>query len=1676
VSSPIATGGAGTAFEQHVGAYWLAQLLVSALPPILISGTVAEVCFQTERLGWHTDDFMIDCTVGRLVGQVKRQFTVSAADEECVMAITDFWNDFSGSLFAADADRLVLVTLRGTNRLLGDFAALLDSARSSRDGEDFAQRLATPGLLSQSALRDYGQLEAIVETVVGRSVAPTEMWPFLRVLHVLSLDLTTQTRQAETHVKTMLAFTVESGDAVASAAASWNELVAEASTAMIGSRCVRRSDLPTATVARHGIIDGDRRRMLRRLADHTAPVLDAIRTELGSGFHLDRAGLVQQVLTALEATQIVVVTGPAGSGKSAAAKGALSALAQSHFIVAFRAEELATAHIDTTLAAAQIHSSWESVRAVLGAQDRKVVLVESVERLLEHTTRDAFTDLLVQVAKDPSLRVVLTCRDYSVDQVRASFLQANHITPTVVRVPPLDDGELTQVEVAFPTISPALRSPVMRKILRNPFILDRALAIDWSPERSLPATEHEFRSLFWREIVRGGARVTARLAPQRESALQTIAIRRAQALVPHVPIGDLDAVAVESLRSDSLVASPENNLLVVAPAHDVLEDWAILQWIEGQHLARAPLSAISAAIGPFPAVRRSFRRWVAELVERDASAADQLFQEALADTTISPQFRDDTLIALLKAPLAPEFLRRNEQLVVVGGHSTLKRIVFLLRVACMATPDWLPAALAAGSLFSVPEGVAWAPVVEIVHRHLAAFADEEGGLLLGLIEDAVRGIDWRNPVVDGATEIVGIAHWLLATALGYGESEVRKRVLKVLAKLPNVDAGRFEQVLRGAPSEHGRRDNAAEDLQELIYAGVDGMPASRDLPQVVVTVGAEYLLASDADIDVERRHGNTPLDVDLYFGVKEGLQSVSYPASAHRGPWMHLLRTHPDVALAFYVEVFEHSGEWYARPRLPNPLEPAWEVTITFADDSERVQWANGRLWYLYRGMSVGPYALQSMLMALESWLLEMGKSFPDELDNILVNLLRRSGNAAIASVVASVAIAYPQVTPEALLTLLSARDYIVLDRLRMASESQTSLTENMLPMGLADHQVYQLERKQSNALPHRQRDLESAIMDLQLTGYAPRVQTLLDQHSGALPPNDQQDDDDRLWRIALHRMDLRQYSVSEEQLPEAMSEELSPRYVQLDPLPLEPDVQALVDEGRSHIAAQSSRFALLMWGVHAFRRNTSKYDPSQWEARLAEATAMDRQAGQSDGTSHAPGFIAAVCLRDRWDDMSPAGREWCVDTVCSEVMRHATFASDHGERYQRNALAADRPTAFVLVTALGKTLTAAQRERISAAFAAAITHPVEEVQNFAIWSIDEDTWANNSTLGLRCVNALATQAALIDSAHDEEARRPYRERQDSTAIAEEAATFVREQFWVDGGIDEDAHLRLDTSDRFGAFALRRILTLFSRVPNDPLAVAEFTRASHALAGWWSVNDDRRGSSNRNYHLEGDVSDQIQSFVFRTSPGAAGQVLAPLLAQVDRHSRDVATIMQGLTGLQDSNSNVQHYWFLWQLVADATKHATWVARLTSDRHRDGTELLAAVFLTQHWKADARHWSALEGNDHFIHDLFEAMPASAVVLDDYGSFLYHVGGQSLPRAFVLLAKALQRGDPEKMLMQSNTVYVLEVLLQRHVYGRPFALKQDPAIRDAALVILDCLVDVGSSAAFRMRDDFVTPAAA
>lgn len=808
VSSPAATGGAGNSFEQHVVAYWLALLLVRAVPPILRDCTTAEVHFQAEHLGWNTDDFLLVGQTGsgqqrRLLGQVKRTFTVSASDAECVKAIGDFWKDFKNTgVFNPASDRFALITLRGTNVLLEHFAGLLDCARSASNAAEFEHRLSTKGFVDAKVVAYCNVVQTIVGGIERRTMTVQDVWAFLKSLHILSLDLVTATAQTEAFTKTLLAHTCGDTDVLGAANATWLELLREAADALSQAKSYTRDTLPESVRCRHSPVATADHQALQALVNHSVPILDGIRSTVGPGVNLARSRLVQTTLSCLESAQVVLLTGVPGTGKSSVAKSAFSILATDHFAFCFRAEEFAQPHLDQSLLQAQVPTRASALSAVLAGQSRKVILIESLERLLEASTRDAFSDLLNLIRNDKSWRLLLTCRDYSADLVRTSFLDAAGVSVALVQIPQLDDEELTAVEKAAPLIRNPLASPPLRALMRNPYILDMAFRVPWPEEQSLPSNEREFRTRIWQTVVRVDQRSGNGLPQRREQAFVEVALRRARALALYAPCGDLDGEAMHTLRNDSLVVSPPQSLSLAAPAHDVLEDWAILWWIQQLYGIHAgSVTDFANALGTYPAIRRTYRKWVGELVELDPAAADELFRAATTNSSLSAQFKDDTLVAILRSPAAPGFLNRHREGLFRDEKAVLRRIIHLLRVGCVKTPEWLGTTSAVASALAVPDGPSWACVLRLVHDNLGVFGKADRLLLLGLIEDWARGISWQTPYPKGAESAAAIAYHILPLFNSYHREEERKRTLKVIAKIPNCDGQRFQSLLEGQVEE-----------------------------------------------------------------------------------------------------------------------------------------------------------------------------------------------------------------------------------------------------------------------------------------------------------------------------------------------------------------------------------------------------------------------------------------------------------------------------------------------------------------------------------------------------------------------------------------------------------------------------------------------------------------------------------------------------------------------------------------------------------------------------------------------------------------------------------------------------------------------------------------------------------
>ncbi|HUP59534.1 MAG TPA: ATP-binding protein [Thermoanaerobaculia bacterium] len=1677
IASPASSGGAGPCFEQHVDAHWLALLLVNAIPPIALDSTISKISFQTEHLGWSTDDVLVTSRTSasetrQLACQVKTTLTIGAGNEEFSATIVDAWKDFSSAtVFRENVDAIAIVTQLGTNVVLRDFAGLLECARASSTAADFEHRSTTPGFVNAQVRTHAGVVEEILKAHEGGAVDRERIWRFLRHLYVLSLDLNTATSQTAAHVLTLLAHTATETDRIAAAAATWNELLANVSRGAPKAREYERTALPASILARHAPLSTADRRALDRLANHSHVILDGISTTIGDDLHLPRTKVLTQLLEQMERSRVLLVAGAAGSGKSAIVKEAVELLARDHFVFAFRAEELAQPHFATTLTAIGVALSAEELSGVFAGQPRKVLVVESVERLLEASSRDAFTDLLRFVRKDPTWRLILTCRDYSIELLRAAFLDAAATPHDTLHIPPLADDEIEDVGNHAPILRRLLKNDRLRRLLRNPYILNIAVRTPWREEDHLPESEREFRGHFWRSSVRAEDRREGGLPQRRADAFMQICARRAQALRLFAPISGLDAEAVNALENDSLVVmSPENRALV-APAHDVLEDWGVLEWIE--HLyqqANESVEDFARSLGDCPAVRRTYRTWISELLERDPSSADAFFDSVVRDEALPQHFSDDTIIAFLRSTHAAALLIRHASRLVANDKRLLRRIVHLLRVGCVTLPAWIPFATAS-SILSHPEGEAWPTVLAVVRDHLSLFDDRDRQLLLGLVEDWAKGVNWQVPYPAGQEAAAAITLWLIPRCGGHQSEDLLKRSLKVLVKIPASDPTAFASVFRGQADDE--RDRTAEELQEIVFDGMDGFAVARDLPDLVAEVGKAYLLATPEDLD--DRYGYSP-GIELFFGIKASRGHGHLPPSAWRGPFRTLLQHHWKTGRDFIVALLNYSAEWYGKRLGPDRgIEPAFEITLTFADGTTKTQWANARLWQLYRGTSGTPYPLQSAAMALEAFLFEVAKQDVNLLDPVLLQLLRASTTVAVTAVVASLAVAHPRACGETLLVLLSSSACIRLDRARMATDRMGGSPYPRLPQHDPLNEIFAKERAEADAQQHRQQDLETAITLLQASPYAARVCEAIDKHRTAIPLVEEQTEEDRLWRLALHRMDLRNYEpVPAEETP-TIKENVPANYVLFTPTTPEADLQEMVEESSNRHARVSERIGNQMWGIKVFERESGTYDPDEWRSRLAAV-----RAGEAAGDAPADEMFfgdgaavtSAVCVRDHWDEMNGEERAWCTRRVCDEIIR---TADDWSETPQMLGLMNGAvPAASVIPQIVIQTDTAGRAAALTA-LAAALTHPNREV-HLAAARASRVLWDEHRDIALQCVHGLRVQAMTLQRSFDAEQAKPYRKRADTGKLRSKAASVGRKIIRGRRPISADDVSAFTVDGWFTADASIAILIMLSNALTERTTIDALAQVATTLVAWWEADRHHRSNhENHSYETEYTLKELLAEGLFRVAETDAAQIVHPLLDAVDTHADKVADVLHDIIIREDRNHSTARFWFLWKLFADRVRAARWLPNIDSE-YAWGRQLLDWVFLSRGWKDGTRHWPTLEGYAHNVHTLFEQLPLSRAALRRHLLFLYHVGEQSLPEAFIRLHAKMRNGNAPELLAEGDSAYALESLLLRYVYAKPFELKRRSDMRAAVLFLLDALVETGSSAAFRMRDDFVTPLSA
>ncbi len=1651
LSSPESTGHAGAFFEQHVDAAFLALLLVRGIAPFLMRAEVVEVHLQTSHHGWATDDLL---AIGldeqglrrSLAASVKRTFTMAKSDPECVDVFTKAWTDFRSTRFVYGRDAIALITRPSSAQMTRGLRVLLETARASLDGADLRRRLELPKYRDKLATEYADTIREIVEQTYKGDATDDRMHTFLCAFDFVCLDLNTPGSAVEALLHSLLRVAVVTGAPPDVATTTWNSLLNLVSGASPIARSFRRDSLSPEIREKFSSSNAHVTQLLVPFEEMTRTVSNGVDLTI-AGHHEPRIELEQQTVERLNRGQVVVLGGLAGSGKSAVAKAVFEAIGKGAFAVAMRAEMLAKATLGETLVA--MGASITRLRQVVAMHPAKVLWIDGAERLLEKPAaeREAFNDMMRLVREDPTWKVVITCRAYSLETFRAAFLDESRIESSVILVPTLGSTQLDAFAAHCPKLSRPLGDPSLRSLLSNPFFLKMAARLEWDAATPLPANERAFRAEVWKQVIRRDSEANDGMPLRRASTYVAIALRRAQSFDAFVDVDGFDAAAVIRLNADTLLLESSELLGRYAPAHDVLEDWALLQWLDTEYeRAHRAWPAFLEVLGVHPAIRRTFRSWLAERIEIDPVALHAT-AALINDENLPRHWTDDALVAVLRSNDPGSFLEAHESALLAVDAHLLRRAIHLVRVACQQPLTDTPEEIAAGA--QRPTGMAWQRVAEFVARHLDVVVPLHAPLLIQFVQDWSASVTHDDPYPDGSTSIGSIVRRLLdgMDVHAYSRNEDVSRVLKVLLKIPKTSEQRIRAIADECVKERFREE---EPFVELVLSSLYGAQLCRDLPDITIRIVAR-MLAPPEPKDPDRYPFGHRETLAERFGLDDGLDHYGNPASALNGPYRHLLHLHTGDGLALIIETInrcsarylEHEGE---------DLE--WKFELP--DGRVVVHRGDGRLWSMYR-VNSGPEVLRSILMALEEWLLTLGALGRHEfLRKVIVHIMSEATSLALSAVVASVVMAFPEQLGDVGLMFLRMRDLFDYDRSRAISDLTPTdkIFADAFPATSVEAWLFNDERVKSARRPHRRSSFEALALQLQTGQWREGVWKVLRDHAAQLPDEAEQSDEDRLWRLALHRMDLRNIEIQVE--PDGRSS------VRLASPP--EDVKAVVERERPAIEASQRSMSAFLWAESCFSRSgDSASAGTRWRAELEYA-----RTAAPHPIADARLYVALVCLRDHAAELSDDEFGWCVETVVSPFL----YLQD--ESLRLSPIGGCREAATQLGAVLLMARTQEQRDMVQGAMFLGLLSGQHEISRSVAAGLGRDVWAADRTLALSFATALNVYTHREFALAMSQRRMSPADDRDAEAAQQARAELLKE---IAAGVeanqvDIQALLRNDYTKSPARFIVWELAEMFVFQPSDPDARAFVERVSEQLRETWRAESrNRRRYNDRegfDHQVEAFIIDLLAAFALRSDEANAGTLLLPFRDLGSEYPEQVAELLRRIGMREHDLDRPQVFWSAWRLLSRPL--VDWVN--SDPKAWDSTvgKIAQAVFLDLYWKETTKSWRSLSGYESNVTDAFRALRPCEEGTDAFATFLATIGSGLMPEVLPLLAEKLSQPGS---VLSPRTLGRFETMLAGLIYAGSARIRQEPLLRDATLRVLDILIDAGSSKAYRMRDDFVTP---
>lgn len=1378
---------------------------------------------------------------------------------------------------------------------------------------------------------------------------------------------------------------------------------------------------------------------------------------------LDRKA-VDDLQQQLVGKQLLIVWGQPGRGKSVAVKQLLNHERKKGAEVLFLdAVRLRYNNLVESLNVMRLNSDESQLLNSPAWRKPLIIHIDGTEKLFDANAITPLTELIQHVKSNKFIKIILTCRHYILNQLQLDLHYQLPKNYAIVEIKLLNEEELQQVTSHYPIITQLLQNPRLAELIHTPFYLDLVVRFITGQSVTKQLSEAEFKQLLWDQIIekRNMARGQQFIA---------LTLKKAHEMTPYVQVSEpLDATIIEAFCRENVLIQDAHHSNWVTPTHDIFEDWALGRFVQSAFRSYQQPDLFFSHLGTAPAIRRAYRRWLSEIFDGSDTAlqadANTLVQNIVNLESLDRIWQDETIVALLKSAnnrlfwesLPIEWFSEN-------NFQRLWKIIGLLRTACQEPDEALIKGFPPKDLetpfqdnYLTPVGMGWEIVVNCIYQHRQVLNSHHTYLLDFLLLVWGKKISLGKPLPVEAQKVGELlADWLnefengrieLSKTEYQGSIKLLFRLVSLVPEQVSILINRAsycmlqsespEQVQTGA-IPRWRLRTYYKDILEYTLGFKDSFELCWVIPDIVLKIASEYWFLSLPT------SGATSRDSAYLFGINDEIDDYYSPASAYQTCIWYLLKVEPIKSMKLITQLVNHSvnvfGTYHPDILVNNTLN------IKGSINHQKGTW---QFWEMYREGSQSSSLIASVLMALERWLLDLVQEESVIIDNFLDlafdYLLLNSQCISTTAVLASVAMAYPERIGARALPILAAKDFYFLDSHRMTSDYSRRSSYSVY--ATRKNPFVKPERDESNILSHRRNRLEDLTNHLQRIGYKDEVHAILDQFW------QEAETLDTTWRLMLKRMDLRHWEPTE------IIEHEGQKYAVVAPK-LEEDLETMVREVREESDLNTKYLGAFLWtkGVldhdpkyeNSFAEWKKYFEIHQEENSPLEGTFLRLL----DNFSSAQEGLAAVGVRDYWEDMSDEQRRWCINKLLEKAEK--SLQEDHFFSIVQGE------TLFVMPILLDKPeATETEIENIKRILFKVLIFQRENnlVVPLLLKGVVRNLWVTDPVFAQNCVLGLCRLAShketIATISYRKSSNRPadkYYEFLTEQVINDKVtfkinrlSTIKDETFWYLGRAL--AIIDWEFSSTFNIELAKQSIELYTQYLIDISKPKQYN--------YWGYKKEV-GIRERM-----EIEDQIGRLLYHL-PSHITLPLFQSILEIDHNPhRDVQESINGviskLIALEDHQQK-GHLWPLWLKLAE-------VIRNDSSYH-----LLPFLFLrfqsqNDRWKETAEEWIPLQGKLSIYQGWFREFGQHNLV--SVVRLMSDIGLKELvPECLPWLSEVLTSQSFDQRLKNA-----LERLVQRSYYRHKAALRNSRIYQQSFISILNWLIEKDSPVAYELRDRMI-----